>query len=85
MSCRLKNEVIPKTIPMKDLPGGKLAVITQGEDAGRIVQRCTVEQFGFVILGNASKGGETSNGYDSACSLQVCVLEEGELIEVHYS
>lgn len=84
MTCKLVKDIKPKTIPMCELPGGKLAVIVGTMDNGRIVQRDTSSP-DFVILGADGVDYKRSNGFSANCGLKVRILEEGELIEVKYS
>ena len=88
MSCKLNSEKETNIVPMKDLPGGKIGVIVLDNCNfdGWIVQRCNNKSNGFIILGRKSRSStQESNGFNETCELPVRILDEGELIEVHYS
>ena len=81
MTCKLVEETKVKTIPMCELPDGKLGVIMKTTEfaegqIGEIIQRSG--RGGFVSLGSRFI-------YLRVCKYMVRVLEEGELIEVKYS
>lgn len=86
MACKLISDNVENKIPMRDLPGGKLAVIVKGSDIGKIV--CKESGLDdFVVLGEqlAENDDSRSNGHCSDCDILIRVLEEGETIKVHYS
>jgi len=89
MSCKLVEGKKSKWFPMKELKGGKLAVTQRGNIVIHVNVGSTSDEYyneGFVILGKINNNDEDySDGYSNDCELLVRELEEGELIEVHYS
>jgi len=79
MSCRLVKEETVKSILMKDLPPGKLAVILDNYPKGKIVTR-GLKPREYIILGEAC--GPASNGWACDNDIHVRVLEPGETIVV---
>jgi len=79
MACRIKTT--EEIIKMRDLPGGKLAVIvSEGSDKGKIVVRGHLDSGPVIILGD--RCGDHSNNYPHPGENLVRLLEDGEQITV---
>jgi hypothetical protein len=90
MAIKLVEPKVGKTIPMKYLMGGKLAVVSDPNepDYNDLIVTRDCDSGKFVILGELDSFNDEqklSNGFADNINMQVRVLDEGELLKVEYS